>query len=78
MAKIACLVIGRFCIWNVPYTVIIIEMSIFSADKLLTDVDNVVTFYIDNRIENDFMRNAVSDVQAMSDIVIPTTESQVE
>ena len=57
---------------------LIIEMSTFSADKLLSDVDNEVTFYVDNRIENDFMRNAVSDVQAMSDIDITTTESQVD
>ena len=57
---------------------LIIEMCTFSADKLLSDVDNEVTFYVDNRIENDFMRNAVSDVQAMSDIDITTTESQVD
>ena len=56
----------------------IIEMCTFSADKLLSDVDNEVTFYVDNRIDNDFMRNAVSDVQAMSDIDITTTESQVD
>ena len=49
----------------------------FSADKLLRDVDNIVTFYVDNRIDNEFMRNAVRDVQAMSDKDIPTTESQV-
>ena len=57
---------------------LIIEMCTFSADKLLSDVDNEVTFYVDNRIDNDFMRNAVSDVQAMSDIDITTTESQVD
>ena len=53
-------------------------MCTFSADKLLSDVDNEVTFYVDNRIDNDFMRNALSDVQAMSDIDITTTESQVD
>ena len=57
---------------------LIIEMCTFSADKLLSDVDNEVTFYVDNRIDNDFMGNAVSDVQAMSDIDITTTESQVD
>ena len=43
----------------------------------MSNVDNIVTFYVDNRIDNEFMRNAVSDVQAMSDTAISTTDSLV-
>ena len=49
----------------------------FSADKLRSDVDNKVTFFIDRRIDNDFMTKAVHDVQAMSDTPISTTDTQV-
>ena len=44
---------------------------------MLSNVDNIVTFYVDSRIDNEFMRNAVSDVQAMSDTAISTTDSLV-
>ena len=50
----------------------------FSANKLLTDVDNQLTFFVDKRIKNDFMRHAVADVQAMSDTPISTIDTQVK
>ena len=41
------------------------------------EADNQLTFYVDKRINNDFMTHAVADVQAMSDILITTTHTQV-
>ena len=41
------------------------------------EADNQLTFYVDRRINNDFMTHAVADVQAMSDIPITTTHTQV-
>ena len=50
---------------------------IFSADKLMMEAENQLTFYVDRRINNDFMTHAVADVQAMSDIAVPTIHTQV-
>ena len=50
---------------------------IFSADKLMMEADNQLTFYVDRRINNDFMTHAVADVQAMSDIEVPIIHNQV-
>ena len=41
------------------------------------EVDNQITFYVDNRIKNDFMSKAVQDVRCSSSKEIKTTDKQV-
>ena len=52
-------------------------IDLFSADKLSTEADNTVTFFIDPKMENTFMNNVVNDLQSLSYKKILTTDQQV-
>ena len=52
-------------------------IDIFSADKLSTEVDNTVTFFIDAKMDNTFVNNIVNDLQSLSKQKILTTDQQV-
>ena len=49
----------------------------YSADKLLSNINVDITFYIDQKIDNEFMLHARDDLQSVSDKKIKTTENQV-
>ena len=48
-----------------------------SVHKLIEDVDNEVTIYIDQGIQNDFMSHVVDDLRSHSTTDIKMTSSQV-
>ena len=52
-------------------------IDLFSADKLSAEADNTVTFFIDPKIEDTFMKNVVNDLQSLSNKEILTTDQQV-
>jgi hypothetical protein len=45
--------------------------------KLMADIDNIITIYVDEGIRNEFMSHAVDDLQALSTNGIKTTSSMV-
>ena len=47
------------------------------VDKLGANTDNEITFYIDERIQNEFMAKVVHDVQSLTETPVKTTGSQV-
>ena len=49
----------------------------YIGHKLMTSVDNKVTIYLDQRIENDFMSHVVADLSALTNLGAEVISSQV-
>ena len=49
----------------------------YIGHKLMTSVDNKVTIYLDQRIENDFMSHVVGDLSALTNLGAEVISSQV-
>ena len=54
-----------------------VKFIFYSADKLLSNVNVDITFYIDKKIDNEFIIHARDDLQCVSDRKIKTTDKQV-
>jgi hypothetical protein len=48
-----------------------------TVHKLMADVDNKITIYLDQGIKNEFMSHAVDDMQALATNGVKTTSSEV-
>ena len=66
----------KFKLFFEPELIYLSKISIL-AEKLNVEVDNVITFYVDKRIKNDFMSIAVDDVRCTTNKTIDTTDKQV-
>ena len=52
-------------------------MTFYAAHKLISDVDNKVTFYLDTDFKTDFMDQLVLDCKALATNEVKTTTSKV-
>ena len=52
-------------------------MKFYAAHKLISDVDNKVTFYLDPDFKTDFMDQLVLDCKALATNEVKTTTSKV-